>query len=89
MVVRRVKAKCTNCPAEMQLGADGENIGDTAYKLLCPVLREHFRNNADADCPYMHAVKAAAEMQRKRRRQAPELRAGRKGKASENRSPEG
>ena len=80
-----MKVRCTNCPAELQLGADGEDIGDAAYKLLCPVLREHFRNDTAADCPYMHAVKAAAEIQRKRRRQPPELRARRKGKPPENR----
>lgn len=64
-----MRVKCTNCPAEVELGVEGEDIGDTAYKLLCPVLREQSairKYDVDAECPYMREVKNAAALQRKR-----------------------
>jgi hypothetical protein len=63
-----MKVRCTNCPAETELGDQGQDIGDSAYKLICPVLREHYRNDAAADCPYMRGVKEAEELRHKRRR---------------------
>jgi hypothetical protein len=66
-----MKAKCTNCPAEVELGVEGEDIGDTAYKLLCPVLREHLAkkgHDVDIECPYMQDVKKAAALRRLRAR---------------------
>lgn len=35
-------AKCTNCPAEIELSVEGEDIGAVAYKLVRPVLRAHY-----------------------------------------------
>jgi hypothetical protein len=63
-----MRLKCTNCPAEMEFGVDDQDIGDSAYKLVCPVLREHYRNDAPADCPYMRTVKDAQALRRKRHR---------------------
>ena len=66
--VRPMKLRCTNCPAELELGSEGRDTGDVAYKLLCPVLRDHFKNDVDVDCPYMRAVTNAAALRGKRRR---------------------
>jgi hypothetical protein len=56
-----MRVNCTNCPAQLELGADGEDLGDTAYKHLCPALREYFargrRHDIDPECPYMRGVK--------------------------------
>jgi hypothetical protein len=58
-----MRVNCTNCPAQLELGADGKDIGDTAYKRLCPILREYFakagQQNAGLDCPYMRDVREA------------------------------
>ena len=32
-----MKVRCTNCAAECGLGAEGQDISDYAYKLLCPI----------------------------------------------------
>ena len=63
-----MKVTCSNCPAEMELGSEGEDIGDTAYKLLCPVLREHppKGHDVDTECPYMRDVRKAAALRRRR-----------------------
>jgi hypothetical protein len=61
---RPMNVNCTNCPALLALGPDGRDIGDTAYKRLCPVLREHFakvgRYDVGLDCPHMRNVRIAA-----------------------------
>ena len=62
-----MKVKCSNCPAEMELGIDAEDIGDTAYKLLCPVLRKHppKGHDIDTECPYMRDAQKAAALRRR------------------------
>lgn len=36
-----MKVACPNCPARADLGPAAKDLSDTAYKLLCPILREH------------------------------------------------
>jgi len=58
-----MRLKCTNCPAEMEVGANGEDVGDTAYRLLCPILRDHRKEpnrDVDLECPYMRDARSAA-----------------------------
>jgi hypothetical protein len=65
-----MRVNCTNCPAQLELGPDGEDIGDAAYKHLCPILREHFArvgyHDIDLDCPYMRGVGEAAIIKEQR-----------------------
>jgi len=52
--------KCSHCPAVMELGTDGRDIGDSAYKRVCPILREHPAQglrDLDLDCPYMRSAR--------------------------------
>lgn len=59
-----MKVTCTNCPAEADLGPNGEDVSDTAYKLLCPVLRDRRaqmgEHDIDLDCPYMQDARELA-----------------------------
>ena len=74
-----MRLRCTNCPAELELGTEGRDTGDIAYKLLCLVLRDHFKNDVGVDCPCMRTVKDAAALRGKRRRESQKLKAGRGG----------
>jgi hypothetical protein len=52
----------------MELGADGEDIRDVAYKLLCPVLREQQKeatHSLEFECPYMRDVRTTAILARR------------------------
>ncbi len=55
-----MKVKCSHCPVEADVDSDGTDIGDTRYRLLCPILREEFSKRSghdlDMDCPFMRAV---------------------------------
>lgn len=61
--MRQMKIICTNCYAETESNPEGPKNNE-AYKLLCPVLRDHTSGvqarHADHDCPYMLLARHAA-----------------------------
>jgi hypothetical protein len=52
--------KCSHSRAEAEVSSNGTDMGDTRYRLLCPILREEISkrpgHDLDMDCPYMRAV---------------------------------
>jgi hypothetical protein len=52
--------KCPWCAAEVDLGPTGEDLTDTRYKVICPVLAIHLAAGSevtDLECPHMGPAK--------------------------------
>jgi hypothetical protein len=55
--------KCPRCAAEVDLGPTGEDLSDTRYKVICPVLLVHLTAASevtDLECPHMGPIKRVA-----------------------------
>jgi hypothetical protein len=52
-----MRLKCSHCSAEADVGPYDTDTSDTAYKVLCPMLREEVAKSTghdlDLDCPHM------------------------------------
>jgi hypothetical protein len=61
--------KCPWCAAEVDLGPTGEDLSDTRYKVVCPVLLVHMAargSDPNLECPHMGPVKRVAVLRNRR-----------------------
>ena len=65
-----MKIKCPQCPAEADLGPNGNDLSDTHYKLQCPVITKHLidagGSASDIDCPHMRSTRNATILKSRR-----------------------